>query len=99
MSINRLWLRLAQEETETTTVGSILFAAIVFGGATALVVLYLLETKTSIAPGLRGAAAIISGLAVGGLAASFRLVRILALSAVALLVLIRIGSILFVLSR
>ena len=91
MNINRHWQRLAQEETETTTVGSVLFAGIVFGGATALIVLYLLQTKTSMSPGLCGTAAIISGLAIGSLAASFRWIRILAIASIALVVLVRLG--------
>jgi len=95
VNINRHWQRLAQEETETTTVGSILFAGIVFGGATALVVLYLLQMKTSMSPGLCGAAAILSGLTIGGLAASFRWIRILAIASIALAVLVRLGLLFF----
>ena len=94
----RFWRQLAREETDTTSVGASLFGLIVFGGVTALTVLYLLETRTNVAPALRGVAAIVSGLAVGGLAASFRWARILAISLVALLVLIRIGLAFFAVS-
>ena len=95
----RLWQKLAQEETDTASVGSALFGLIVFGGVAALTVLYLLETRTDVPPVPRGMAAIVSGLTVGGLAASFRWMRVLAISLVALLVLIRIGLVFLALSR
>jgi hypothetical protein len=95
----RLWQKLAQEETDTASVGSTLFGLIVFGGVTALTVLYLLETRTDVPPVLRGTAAILSGLTVGGLAASFRWVRVLAILLVALLALIRSGLVFLALFR
>ena len=76
--------RLFDEQTEMDTTGVVVWALIIYGGATALVVLYLLDTQTSLPGFLKGLCSLASGAAVGGLAASYRWARRASVAAIVL---------------
>jgi hypothetical protein len=72
------WRKLLAEKDDMSSVSSVIWTMIIFGGASALIALYLLDTKTDFQPLTKGIAAIFSGVVVGALAASARWFRIVA---------------------
>jgi hypothetical protein len=79
------WRKLLKEEDEMTALGSAIWTGIVFGGAAALLALYLLDQRTQLSPLLKGIISILSGMVIGGLAANFRAFRYAAIMSVAIL--------------
>ncbi len=69
------WEKMFSEESDMDTAGTVIWTMTVFGGGTALVLLYFLDTRTEWPPVLRALSCLAGAVLVGGLAASFRWVR------------------------
>lgn len=87
---NRNWHRMFREESEMAFAGATIWAFVIFGGVFALGTLYILDSRTELAPLVKGAISVGSGGAFGVLAASYRWVRLLSQIAVCALIITRI---------
>lgn len=69
------WKKMFAESSEMDSAGVTLWSAIIFGGLSSLVALYLMDTQTQLPGFLKGAASISVGVTVGGFAASSKFFR------------------------
>ena len=83
--LNKHWQKLLKEDDDMSSAASSVWTAIIFGGVSSVITLYLLDTQTELHSALKALVALGCGALIGFMAASRRWIRIAAICSVVLL--------------